>query len=637
MSESSTNPISGQGPDNAAATGGRFVLPPVLVRELRAALHRRNATKSRSKVARLGVIGVSLFMLFAAAMGMPGWGATLHYCLFLAGLSLAVGPALQISVGLFAEERRQQTLELLYLTGMGSAELFAGKLFSGLLLSSSEFMALGPLLAVPFLSGGVSFDLFVATVFCLPTVFVLVLAIGALGSALCRQEGAAFVASGVFVGVLCLALPLPYNLGYWLTGKVPFAKAWLTLSPALGPWLVAQNFGGFRVSDFWVWTVVTWSLSAVCLALSAAILKRNWRRDLQGTTPEGWKAKWKAFVLGSANWREDLRRSVLDKNAYQWLAQQDRRPVVLAWVFIAAACAFWLLGWCMWPRVWPSPPSFYTLAMLLLFGLDVLQSYAAARRMATDRRDGVLELLLTTALGPEEMLAGQKAALDEQFRPVRRGLCGLLLLLVLAGFLCRDFTGLGVVSYLAVWFVFFIWCFRSGRRFAPMAMWVAANCGRPLHGSFWNGGGWNRSWGFFYFFVMANTLGSLVGLVRTFPSGSTVELFVAVAVVCWMLIFMFARRKSSDSVAQSLVSQLRTIAQEPLPERNDPRFKEWKDFRTRFPAPPGGRFGFPGEDLSETKPVKAAAAWFWRPLGRVCGLAWGKLQRAAMRRWGAGC
>jgi ABC-type transport system involved in multi-copper enzyme maturation permease subunit len=628
VNEQLTSPIRGRD----RANGALIVVPPVLVRELRAALHRRDAKKSRSRVARFGVIGVALFMLVGAASGTTRWGATLHFYLLIAGLSLAVGPALQISVGLFAEERRQQTLELLYLTGMGSAELFAGKLLSGVLLSSSEFMALGPLLALPFLSGGVSFDLFVATLACLPTVFVMVLAIGALSSALCRQEGAAFVVSGVLMGVFCLALSLPYNLGLWLNGKIPFDKTWLTLSPALGPWILAHNFGGFRVSDFWVWTAVTWGLSTACLALAAATLKRNWRRGLQGTSHGVWRSRWEAFVLGSASGHEDLRRSVLDKNAYQWLAQHDRRPVFQAWAFIAAVCMFWLLGWCMWPTVWPSPLSFYTLAMVLLFGRDVFLSYAAARRMSADRRDGTLELLLTTPLSPEEMLSGQRAALDQQFRTVKRGLCGLMLLMAFGGFLCRSFTVPGIVSYLAVWCIFFTWCWRSAHRSVPLAMWVAANCGRPLYGAFRKGGAWSRIWMFYYFSMMANALGSLAGRTRTFPSGSIVEMIVILAVVFWILLFMFANRKSSDSVAQSLVSQLRLIAQEPLPDRNDPRFKQWKDVRTRFPAPSGGRFGFPGEDLSETKPIKPAAAWFWRPVGRACGLAWGKLQRTATRR-----
>jgi hypothetical protein len=70
---------------------------------------------------------------------------------------------------------------------------------------------------------------------------------------------------------------------------------------------------------------------------------------------------------GSANWRKALRQRVLDGNAYQCLAQQDRRPAWQAWGFILAVCAF-LLGWCAWPRLWPSPLNFYTTAMVLCWG-----------------------------------------------------------------------------------------------------------------------------------------------------------------------------------------------------------------------------------------------------------------------------
>jgi hypothetical protein len=100
---------------------------------------------------------------------------------------------------------------------------------------------------------------------------------------------------------------------------------------------------------------------------------------------------------------------------------------------------------------------------------------------------------------------------------------------------------------------------------------------------------------------------------------------------------LFSKRKA-EAMADPLVSQLRLIAQEPVPKRDDPRFKEWKDIRTRFPEPAGGRAGFrgragfPGDDASPAKPIKAAGAWFWRPAGRLCGLAWGKLLSAARKR-----
>jgi hypothetical protein len=99
-----------------------------------------------------------------------------------------------------------------------------------------------------------------------------------------------------------------------------------------------------------------------------------------------------------------------------------------------------------------------------------------------------------------------------------------------------------------------------------------------------------------------------------------------------VLLFVMANRKAANALAEPLVSQLRLIAQEPLPERNDPRFKQWKDIRTRFPAPRTGRVGYPGEDLSPPETVKAAGAWFWRPTGRLAGQLWGQLQKALTLR-----
>ena len=608
-----------------------LVLPAVVERELHVALHRRGARELRLKVARYGVIAVSLFMLFGTWIGSGSWGRTVQFFLFLAGVGLAVGPALQMSVGLFAEERRQQTLELLYLTGMGSVELFVGKLLAGALVSSNELLALAPLLAVPFLSGGVSFELFLQTLICLPTLFVLVLAIGALASALSKQEANALVITVVIAGVLCLVLPVPYNLGFWLTGQSPFDKAWLALSPVLGPWMVSRNSGGFRPVDFWRWAAAMWICASICLVLAAVVLKRNWRRDLERVEATAWEKRWKTILLGDMAWRVKLRHRVLALNPYQWLVQQDQRPVIQAWGFVAVICVLWLLGWCAWPRAWPSPLNFYTTALILLAGLDWSISLAASRRIAADRRDGSLELLLTTPLSPANILAGQQAAVAEQFRPVKLAVCGLFLAMLLGGFWARPWTWQGMVTYVALWSVFFFWCWRSTRRSVPQAMWVAANCGRALYTGFRQGGAWNRVWTFYWFWMVFRNFQSLGGLGRSFPSGSTLEMGITLSVLTWLLLMLYAVNKSHPSMADLLVSQLRSIAQEPLPERNDPRFKEWKDVRQRFPSAPGFETATRIEP-DETKPIKAAGAWFWQPLGRMSGLALGKLQRAANNR-----
>ena len=539
-----------------------------------------------------------------------------------AGLGLAVKPAIEISVGLFAEERRQQTLELLYLTGMRSAELFIGKLLGGAIVASSELMALAPLMAVPFLSGGLSFDLFLATETCLPTVFVATLALGSFCSALCRQEVTALICSGVLIGSLCLALPLPYGLGLWLTGQAPFDKSWLLFSPALGPWLVVNGFGTFGVANFWLWTAIMWTLASGSLALAALALKRNWRKDVERSDPHGWAARWERLVHGNSAWREALRRRLLDINAYQWLAQQDRRPALQAWAFLSTICVLWLLGWCAWPRFWPAPLNLYATAFLLLAGVDLLVSHAAAWRMAQDRRDGALELLLTSPLTPTEILDGHKAALDEQLKPLKLILSGLLALLALAGCFAHGWTKEGVVSYLAVWFIFFLWCWRTARRSAPMTLWVAANPGRPLYSTIRTLRGSRSNWGVYWLVLMSNSFLGFSGRARSFPNGSTLEMVVVLCAVVWVLVFTLASQRSSDAASRLFAAELRFIAQQPLPEHTDPRFKEWPDLLKPFP------FSDTTGKVDEQKhQVKAAGAWLWRPLGRMGGRAWANLQK----------
>jgi hypothetical protein len=99
-------------------------------------------------------------------------------------------------------------------------------------------------------------------------------------------------------------------------------------------------------------------------------------------------------------------------------------------------------------------------------------------------------------------------------------------------------------------------------------------------------------------------------------------------------VFFYAKQYGPNEMAEPFISQLRSIAQDPLPEQNDPRFKEWKDRRKRFPPVPGGRVTSPEE--AESKPVRAAGMWFWRPAGRAAGLAWGKIRRALVNRPGGG-
>ena len=61
-------------------------------------------------------------------------------------------------------------------------------------------------------------------------------------------------------------------------------------------------------------------------------------------------------------------------------------------------------------------------------------------------------------------------------------------------------------------------------------------------------------------------------------------MWVTVAIVLWVLLMILFSKRKAEAMVDPLVSQLRLIAQEPVPKRDDPRFKEWKDIGARFPA-----------------------------------------------------
>jgi hypothetical protein len=464
--------------------------------------------------------------------------------------------------------------------------LFLGKLLGSVLIASSELLALAPFIAVPFMAGGLSRDLFLATVACFPVLFLITVAVCTLGSVCCEDDGASWACAIVLAAVLCLGVPLPYYLGCLATGTAPFSPKWLCLSPAFGPYLVAVHFVGYRLAYFWMNAAITMTVSFVILGLAAMILNRNWRqRVVVNNFASGWRGKLQSFVHGTPEWRAALREKLLPLNSFQWLAQQDRRPVLSACAFIGSIVLIWLLGWMAWPRAWPSPMNLYITAFILVIGVDWIVTYTAARQIGMDRRDGTLELLLTTPLHPAEIVDGQLAALRSQFRPVRWGLLGLCGLMMAGGFFTRTWTTSAEVSYVVIWGFFFGYIIFERKGWAAMAMWIALNTGRPVLSVFRfprHKTAWLRHWYWFYWMSRFPSLFRGLSHATTFPSGSSVEVVIVclAGVICFIL--AAAAQQSPPEMRNRLLKEMRLIAREPVPDPNDPRFKKW-DVNGRVP------------------------------------------------------
>ena len=556
-----------------------MLVPPIIENELRRALRRYNPIRARLMAG--AVAGIVSLVFLLVGLAVRTWGAELFHYLFLGSLYAVIIRPAQIVAGLISEERRNETLELLFLTGMTSFELFIGKVLGAALVASCELLAITPFLALPFLSGGMSPHLFIAAVVCLPTLLFFVISVAILASVLCRDDAMALATTAAFIGIVSCATPVPYFLGKLLSGQPPFSAAWLSCSPGYLAWMVGSQFSLGSWTEFWSSVFYTWLWTLLCFCAAGFILSRNWRTDPNAGIFKKWWDRWQIFLRGTEGWRSRLSATVLASNPYQWLAQRDRRPILTGWGVILTICIIWIAGWALWPSHWPSTMNFFITAMVMKMVLDAAISQTAARRIGYDRRDGNFELLLTTPLSPTDIIQGQVTAVREQFRPLRHFVLGLYTLMLLGGFLTRTWNTAAVVTYLMVWTVFFFWCSGDGTNKVPLIAWIAANTGRPNFAVFRSSGG-IASW--FWIIFQLRNLGSLGGRLSGFPTGSFTECVIVVFIGIVILIIAIAFSSYGSDMHSQFVWHLRSIVQEPVPDPHDPRYKKWKDVKEPFPS-----------------------------------------------------
>ena len=585
---------------------------PLIERELRVALRKQRPAQGRLKIAALATGGSMLFLWFGALTHDRGAGRSLEQLLCVAGLYFVLR-APMLTAGVLAEERRNQTLGLLFLSGLGSWEVFASKFLSAALIAFTNLLAIFPMLALPFLIGGISYDLFLAIICELPVLMLLALAVSLLASVLARDDGTAVVLAHVLGVLLCGLTPAIYLAQ---TQFSPLAKPslwWLRLSPTYSPYLIWHGFrSGFRAferAEFWHNLILTLGWSALGLIGAAFALKRVWREREEEEGIGGWRERWRRFVHGGRESRQRLGRLWLDQNPFIWLAGRDRQPATLGWLVVGGIVVLWLLCWEAWPSQWPSGPNLFATATLLDFVLLWLTRHTAAQQTGLARRDGAYELLLTTALSPGDIVWGELESLRWHFQPLANFVLCLDLLMMLGGLAERQWNAGALVVFFIFWLSLLIWTWSLGRRMSHVlpVMWASLNCGRPAHALLRTSGfkGW---WLWIWFWNLYN-FRNLGKEFQGFPSGSPFQVVLVVSSALLFLTVWLVKRhfpdhgqvdefkwdsqakvwrsmrspfKAGRLHGKRLINEFREIVREPLPDPSDPRFKEWNVFE-RFP------------------------------------------------------
>lgn len=416
-----------------------MTLLPIVQREMLVASRRPFVHWMRFLVAGGMVLFTALILYSNRTTLRPD---LLAQSLFLVIAAIAFAYALLAGVLHTADnlgaERREGTLGLLFLTDLQGYDVVLGKFVAASVHSFFALVATLPVLAMPMMLGGVTVGQFWRTTIALLVTLFLSLATGALWSSFARDTRQAVVGTLLtIVGLLGATF-----LTEWMVRKgTRRAHPWmLAPSPMQAYRLGITDIrtapgaaGEFRQS---VRTQL--GLGVGALVAASIVLGRSWRSQLErhGDAPVETVVSWSAddprLYIG---WRHVRWQHWLDQNPYYWLARVTRPPdALLRWLMIpgSALSVALLVSSLAGPQIARDKFALAGLAVAFAMhlGIKIVGALASTRSMNEDRNSGALELMMVCGLKPEEIIRGQRQALQRQFLPSEVILTALNLLLL---------------------------------------------------------------------------------------------------------------------------------------------------------------------------------------------------------------
>lgn len=386
---------------------------PIARRELlvlaRAATTWKHRLLSSAAVFGFGIVFALIYhyagqMVLNQAMRFLGVGLSLM-CLF-AGASLTADS--------IAEEKREGTLGLLFLTNLSPFEIVLGKLVAHAVVGFYTVLCALPLLSMSMIFGGMPLgDVLLYVISALNLLFFSA-GVGLVASSICRDKKRAntlgsLIVLSFWMGMPLLALGLSsIGVPVWLTDAIGRLSVNLPHSFGIG-------FASLRPFTPTAWNL-GWPhlLGWMLIGLTVWALPRHWqdqpprqRRLLRDIS--------KAISLGRPAARLKLRRRLLDRNAFMWLASRDRLQAAGAWLIFFSLMA--IIGVNIYIGSGRLDLGLLIgIGIALSAGLQLAFSRAAGAQLLREYEQGTLELLLSTPLSAPEVLQGQFAAARRQYR-----------------------------------------------------------------------------------------------------------------------------------------------------------------------------------------------------------------------------
>jgi ABC-type transport system involved in multi-copper enzyme maturation permease subunit len=417
------------------------MLLPAIERELRAAA-RHSFTYSSRVIGVMALLAVFGMVVLEQGLGRGVGGKLFGYLHCALFFSIWVLVPL-LTADCISRERREGTLPLLFLTPLRPTDIVNAKGMAHGLCAFTLWLAVVPILTVPFLLGGVSWPEVALSILVNCSSICLAIGAGLVGSATSKTWTQAIVlALMLSLGLLILYLCwLPLS-GAWLASArtlgagrygpgFGFAAAMNGVFSADEPLLLSGYASAINWGGCWQWLLRTSRTPWPCLALfgtatlvsiltllalsrlAAWRVSRVWRDQPPSARVAWLKNKLFTPFLFQRLLRRWLRWK-LDRNPIGWLEQRSWSGRLVVWSWLAVVVCIYsslFLHFSMYQR------AFHALQSSLAFLLALSIALSAAGSFRREHETGVLELLLVAPLHEEQILYGRLRGLWGQFMP----------------------------------------------------------------------------------------------------------------------------------------------------------------------------------------------------------------------------
>jgi len=523
---------------------------PIVDRELRVASRRRATYWIRTgAAAAILVVGTWFFLMMrrepATQISMVLFGITsgaaVLYCL-LAGM--------RATADCISQEKRDGTLGLLFLTDLKGYDVVLGKMAANSINTFYGVLAVVPMMAIPLLMGGVTFGEFGRMAALALNTLFFSLSLGIFVSAM--SLSARNAVGMTFLLLFVLAGMGPAIAGWLLEVKKFTAVATALFLPSPGFTFAMAFDSTFRTRSqgYYLSMAVIHIIAWAGLIFASLVAPRTWQDRPAVGSKMRLRDRVQSWIYGDGQQRRELRGRLLDENAFFWLASRSRFKHVLPWIIIGALAILWFAGWAKWRREWLNEGIFVTTGVVLNLLLKGWFASESGRRIAEDRQNGALELLLSTPITVREILHGQWLALRRQFLGPIIFVVALWLTFMASGpgeYMSRSERGAWVAFWLSatVMLVLDLWALYW------VGMWQGLTARSPQQAASTTSARiLVLPWVMFFLAVL------VVGLSGT--GGIDWEFFLA----CWFLAGLFIDFTFAAIAREKLLSEFRLVAEQ---------------------------------------------------------------------------